>query len=208
MEEAAALRRAVLDAVRDVVPGSLHEEVTTFVENGSSLPGVLTLLAAEGFGEGADELLEQAVGVQLIYDGLRLTRDLVHEDPWAGNRKDEGDMAVLAADVMVARGFYLLSRTAAAGAAVEVVRAFGRDQTDRRERADPTLDANLERDTLELAVLAGATAVGADPPDADGFAADLAEGASLPGPEGVADRLREQLRTLADGGPGRPVRTD
>jgi len=57
----------------------------------------------------------------------------------------------------------------AAAAAVEVVRAFGRDQTLRargdRPAAATALDRNLEIDALELAVVAGTTAVGGDPPE-------------------------------------------
>jgi hypothetical protein len=184
MEEAAAVRGAAGEAVRDVVPEALREGITEVVESGSVAPGALTLVVADLFGEvdpdGVDGLTERAVGVQLIYDGLGLTRRLVQEDPWseAGASGDldadlDADVEILAADVLVSRGFYLLARTEAAGAAVEVVRSFGRDQTDRRERGDPSLDAELERDVVELAVLAGATAVGAEPPDTGTFATDL-----------------------------------
>jgi hypothetical protein len=181
MDEAAAVRGAAEEAVRDVVPEGLREEITGFVESGSVAPGALTLVVADLFGEvdpeGVDGLTERAVGVQLIYDGLRLTRRLAHEDPWSA-AADAGadiaaDMEILAADVLVSRGFYLLARTEAAGAAVEVVRAFGRDQTNRREREEPGLDRELERDVVELAVLAGATAVGAESPETGAFAADL-----------------------------------
>jgi len=195
MEEAAAVRGAAEEAVRDVVPGTLREEISGFVESGSVVPGTLTLVVADLFGEVdpdvVDGLTERAAGVQLIYDGLRLTRRLVHGDPWSDAAGDEGDlsadmddlsadMEILAADVLVSRGFYLLARTEAAGAAVEVVRSFGRDQTNRRELGDPSLDRELERDVVELAVLAGATAVGAEPPDAGAFAADLVGGDAFP----------------------------
>jgi hypothetical protein len=188
MEEAAAVRGAAEEAVRDVVPGTLREEISGFVESGSVVPGTLTLVVADLFGEvdpdAVDGLTERAAGVQLIYDGLRLTRRLVHGDPWSDAAEAEGDlsadMEILAADVLVSRGFYLLARTEAAGAAVEVVRSFGRDQTNRRELGDPSLDRELERDVVELAVLAGATAVGAEPPDAGAFAADLVGGDAFP----------------------------
>ncbi len=115
----------------------------------------------------SDGVLSHAAGVQLIYEGLRLTRSLAHEEPWAGSNEtaDEADLAILAADILVARGFYLLARTDAADKAVRTVQAFGRDQTRRNDGSDdpPSIDANLERDTLELAVLAGAAAVGETP---------------------------------------------
>jgi hypothetical protein len=141
-------------------------------------------------------VVTHAAGVQLIYEGLRLTRSLAHGEPWTASEADanDGDLAILAADILVARGFYLLARTDAAGKAVRTVQSFGRDQTRRTELAagdgeleappsdldaetateteteiesdgtDPaSIDANLERDVLELAVLTGAVAV-ADAP--------------------------------------------
>ncbi|MFC6938536.1 hypothetical protein ACFQE8_00990 [Salinirubellus sp. GCM10025818] len=180
MEEAAAVRGAAEEAVRDVVPDDLRGEMVSLLESGSTVPGSLTLVVADLFGDvdpsGIDGLTERAVGVQLIYVGLRLTRRLANEDPWSGadGAADvPADMEILAANVLVSRGFYLLARTEAAAAAVGVVRSFGRDQTERREREDPTLDRELERDVVELAVLAGATAVGADAPETGAFAADL-----------------------------------
>lgn len=224
MEESAAVRRATDETVRDVVPDALREDISTFVADGSVVPGALTLLTADLFGgeeadhESVDGLVERGVGVQLIYDGLRLTRELVSAEPWTrgGDEKAEADMEILAADVMVSRGFYLLARTDAATAAVEVVRSFGRDQTDRRETGDASLDRNLERDVLELAVLAGASAVGADAPDARSFAEGLlddrdeTDGDSRDdGVDGFPDAaslftesVRADLRALSDGEPG------
>lgn len=115
-----------------------------------------------------EPLATQAAGVQLIYEGLRLTRLLAHDEPWANEsdatESNTGDLAILAADILVARGFHLLARTDAAGKAVRTVQTFGRDQTRRETAADPaTVDANLEHDILELAVLTGTAAVGTTP---------------------------------------------
>lgn len=138
-----------------------------------------------------DGIRNRAAGVQLIYEGLRLTRSLAHEEPW-NDREDEsdartgdahrGDLEILAADILVARGFYLLARTNAAETAVQTVQAFGRDQAQRREQAPKavdasTVDANLERDILELAVRTGSGAVGETP----------------------TARLRSSVESLADG---------
>ncbi|MXV60929.1 hypothetical protein GS429_02350 [Natronorubrum sp. JWXQ-INN-674] len=130
-------------------------------------------------GPDADAIATQAAGVQLIYEGLRLTRSLAHDEPWAADAdstgdSNAGDLEILAADILVARGFYLLARTDAAGKAVRTVQAFGRDQTRRTAVANgespadssgseldsAAIDANLERDILELAVLTGTAAVG------------------------------------------------
>jgi len=72
----------------------------------------------------------------------------------------DADMAILVADILVARGFYLLARTEAAEDAVATVQAFGRDQTNRRTTGDASFDRELEVDVFELAVVAGTTAVG------------------------------------------------
>jgi hypothetical protein len=209
MEDAVAVRRAALEAVEDVEPAGLRAAIADHVETGSAVPGVFTLYGvravADGsspVGDGDGDLTEtvatRAAGVQLIYDGLRLTRELAQDQPWDGGNveaADEADLAILAADVLVARGFYLLARTEAAEAAVGVVRAFGRDQTVRRETDDAGLDRNLEADVLELAAVAGSTVAGGTaPPRVREYAADLAV-TPFPGVEaffaehGVADAL-------------------
>ena len=216
MEEAAAVRRAALDAVEDVEPAPLRERIETQLGQGSMAPGVLTILTVRALdaastdgrdGTLLDSVAQRAAGVQLIYDGLRLTRQLADEEPWLSGEKDEGDLAVLAADVLVARGFYLLARTEAADAAVSTVRAFGRDQTVSRETEDPTLTRNLEANVLELAVVAGATmADGGVSPRLREFAADMANGSPFPDaasffPETVVETI-DRLGTDATGGAG------
>ncbi len=191
MDQADNCRRAAADAVGDVEPPQLHDRITTVIENASMLPGVLTIESAAAIApettnglsptldhghdacdappseSAVDAVLTHAAGVQLIYEGLRLTRSLAHDEPWTDpDEAADGDLAILAADILVARGFYLLARTDAAGKAVRTVQAFGRHQT-RRQTADPvdqpSIDATLERDVLELAIIAGAAAVGNSP---------------------------------------------
>jgi len=184
MEEAAAVRRAASEATADVVPEALRETIDDHVADGSVVPGVLTLLSARVVtGEDPNGLTEQAAGVQLIYDGLRLTRHIVQSNPWAEagvaaeRNREEADMAILAADVLVSRGFYLLARTEAAEDAVAVVRAFGRDQTECEDATGDratSLDRRLETDVLELAVTTGVTAAGGRTDDAAGLAAEFA----------------------------------
>jgi len=168
MEEAAAVRGIAVDALADVEPDRFREAISTFVEDGSMVPGVLTLLVGRAVGTRGDGLSERAAGVQLIYDGLRLTRRLADEAPWrtGGEAADDADLDVLAADVLVARGFSLLARSAAAGDAVGVVRSFGRD------RSEGAPDAELERDVLELALSAGADGAPV-PPAAETLADDV-----------------------------------
>jgi hypothetical protein len=230
MEEASQVRRAAREAVGETVPERLRTRLLRALDAGSMTPGVLTLLsarAAASDGEDTDErqcrrsaetsdspspgeeaLERRAAGVQLIYEGLGLTRTLAAEEPWADPSRDriEADIAVLAADVLVARGFHLLARTECAGRAVETVRRFGYDQTGRRDsgvgsdtepNADPNRDPGpdsdrdrnqgLEADALDLATRCGLTAVGAEvPPDLTALVTDLASSTDedgFPAPE-------------------------
>ena len=209
MEEAAAVRRAALAATGDVEPAPLRDRIASQLEGGSMVPGALTILTASALSDGrsgtsvtsggslSEPVAERAAGVQLIYDGLSLTRQLSHDAPWATGQKEDGDLAILAADVLVSRGFYLLARTEAADAAVATVRAFGRDQTVRRETDDASLDRNLEADVLELAVVAGSTL--GDRTVTAGlreYAAALANGSPFPDAEAFfSGSVTEELAT-------------
>ncbi|ACM57772.1 DUF7114 family protein [Halorubrum lacusprofundi] len=210
MDDAARARDAACEALADVEPDQLREALEDRIANAAVTPGVLVLVTARAVDPTVDPdtVVDRAAGVQLIYEGLRLTRSVAHEEPWVTAATQESDidadMDVLTADVLVARGFALLACTDAAAAAVEVVRAFGRDQTLReREGTDPAaataLDRNLEIDALELAVVAGTTAVGGDPPEelltyARDLAADYDGEFPPPGralPETTADRIAD-----------------
>ena len=166
MDTAARARTAAREVVADIEPQQLREVLFDRLAETSMAPGVLVFLSAQASQPAVDldGLAERAAGVQLIYEGLRLTRTIAHDEPWAETTADviDADVDILAADVFVSRGFYLLARTAASAAAVETVQSFGRDQTLRRSAEDPdaaaALDRSLERNIFELAVIAGATA--------------------------------------------------
>ncbi len=145
---------------------------------------------------------ERAAGVQLIYEGLGLTRALADDPPWEHEPPHtESNIDILAADVMVARGFSLLARTEAADKAVETVQSFGRDETDGQQ-GRTTRPHALETDVFELAVLAGTTAFGVRPADALlAYAGDLA--ASLDGdhpepPEPVPEEVEQAMADAPD----------
>jgi len=219
MDEPSQVRRAAREAVGETIPEQLRTHITETLETGSMAPGVLTLLSARAASEGReaergtldDALVRRAAGVQLIYDGLRVTRTLAHEEPWTNDDGDRtaADIAILAADVLVARGFYLLARTECAPRAVETVQRFGRDQTRRDdtetdEAGATTLDRNLEADALDLAVRCGVTAVGTDVPSGlSAFAADLAatvNGGGFPSTEEVfPSSVTDDLAVLVGG---------
>lgn len=178
MDEVGRTRRAAGDAVADIDPERLRAVIDDRLAAGSMLPGVLTILSARVVDGNPDRdaVDRRAAGVQLIYEGLRLTRTLVDDDPWGGvegiavDTDRDGpdvdlpaDLDVLAADVLVARGFRLLARTEAADTAVETVRAFGREESER-EAESGTRRLDLEANVFELAAIAGASAAGGEVP--------------------------------------------
>jgi hypothetical protein len=186
MEEASHVRSAAREAVRDIGPEPFNDAVTAALETGSMAPGVLVVLSARALDPSIafETVAKRAAGTQLIYEGLRLTRRLAAEVPWKVDESEDGNVAVLAADALVARGFYLLARTDAAGSAVETVRNFGRDRTRGRD------ERRLEADVFRLAAVAGTTAVDGYPStNYREFVADLAtaESTDLPAAETLFD---------------------
>jgi len=213
MDDAARAREGAREALADVEPRQLREALEARIRDAAVTPGVLALVTARAVDTDVDpdDVVDRAAGVQLIYEGLRLTRSVAHDEPWATATTRESDigadMDVLTADVLVSRGFSLLACTDAADAAVEVVRSFGRDQT-LRERdgvgaaAAAALDRNLEVDALELAVVAGTTAVGGDPPEellayARELAADY-DGEFPPSEHALSDATADRIADISD----------
>jgi hypothetical protein len=211
MDDAELARDAARDALGDIEPDALRHALFARLDAASMTPGVLTLLSARAFAPDAEmaSFGQQAAGVQLIYEGLNLTRGLAHEEPWATDLHPDidADMDVIAAEVLVSRGFYLLARTAAAGRAVEVVRAFGRDQTRRDDAATAgemaALDRNLEADVFELSVVTGSSAGGGAAPDelldyATERARDY-DGDLPPADDVLAEPTRDHITSLSGG---------
>ncbi|GGL49641.1 hypothetical protein GCM10009039_04720 [Halocalculus aciditolerans] len=174
-------------------------------------PGALTLFAARACGVTgvSAELAERAAGVQLVYEGLRLTRDLVLDEPWVTEDESEdlpADLDVVAADVLVAKGFRLLAETEASAAAVDVVRTFGREHSGSD-------DATLEVTVFELAAEAGASAADRTTPLAlKQYTAGLARATGRPLPP-AADALPENVvdvmrRTITPADTAKPSATD
>ena len=212
MDDAVRVREAAREAVADIEPDRLRDVLFDRLSDAPMTPAVLTLVSARapetGVDTDTDWIAERAAGVQLIYEGLRLTRSLAWAEPWtrtADASDSDADLDVLAADVLVSRGFYLLARTDAAGRAVDVVRAFGRDQTlARSEGADvESLDRTLEADVFALALVTGMTAVGTTPsPAAIEFAAELgrdcdADGELESSEDVLSDAIAERIASLS-----------
>ena len=198
MDEALQARAAAREAIADISPRRLQSVMDGHLAETSTIPGVLTVLSARVVGDGSTETaLQRAAGVQLIYDGLKLTRRLVQDEPWTddgGTLQD--DLDVLAADVLVSRGFHLLSHTEAADKAVETVREFGREQTDIHEQKG-TSARSLETNVFELAAIAGATAGGKDAPiGLRQYVIGLAHSAGNPPLPPASDGLPESIEEV------------
>jgi hypothetical protein len=213
MDAAVRARTAARETVEDIEPPRLRAVLLDRLAEASMAPGVLVLESALGREPSLapEAVIDRGVGVQLIYEGLRLTRSLAHTEPWTAVDESEidADLEILAADILVSRGFYLLARTEVSDAAVETVRAFGRDQTHRQEPdADADVrDRNLEADIFVLAVRAGVTAVGTDPSESLlAFAAEAARCyETLPPAETVVTESVRRRLTEVGGGSDDPV---
>lgn len=188
MEQAELARDGAREAVSDIEPRQLHGRIDAMLESASMAPGALVPLVARSADPeiSSEGISERAAGVQLIYEGLKLTRTLAHDEPWVdSDDQTTANLDILAADILVSRGFYLLAATDAAEKAVETIRAFGRDQTHRREpdADNKRLDSNLEGDVFELAGAAGASAV------------------NVP----ISDAIRDAITTVAERTDGEPL---
>lgn len=205
MDETARARAAFRDGVADISPDALRERLENVLETSTVTPGALTVLTATTLGESVDPeaAAQRGAGLQMTYEGLALSRELIHTDPWTGGDRSDGDMNAIAAEVLVARGFESLADTAVAVDVVEAVRRFGRDQTHREEPdADrDALDRRLEADFVGLAVEAGSDiALDGVPSGVDSLADTLAEELAshpMPAPESAFAGLEDRLLTAA-----------
>lgn len=207
MDEAARARTAFRDGIADIGPEALRERLEGVLAAASMTPGALTVCTAATLGEsvGPDAAAQRGASLQMTYEGLALSRELIDADPWTNGDRSNGDMNAIAAEVLVARGFERLAATAVAADVVEAVRRFGRDQTRREDpEADrAALDRGLETDFIRIAVVAGADlALGSVPegigPFADALAGELRTDPLSP-PDVALDGLEE--RVLAAAGP-------
>jgi len=207
MDEIAHARAAFRDGIGDIEPDALRLRLEGVLETASMTPGALTVVSATALDESIDHDIaaRRGAGVQMSYEGLRLSRELIHTDPWSNGDRSEGDLNAIAAEVLVARGFEYLAHTGVAMDVVDAVRHFGRDQT-LRETADDTesFDMRLEAEFIRIAVMAGSDVALRSTPETIARVADeLADELGLtplPGPDtalvGVSDRISAALSSI------------
>ena len=206
MEEAPRVREALRESLREIDPDPFRARLERTLEGRPLTPGILTVRTARAIdGTVATEAAaERAAGVQLIYEGLRLTRRLVETEPWPPAGEGDPDVDVVAAEVLVARGLNQLAHTGVRDRVVEIIRRFGR--THSRDADGQPLDGQAAEPSLEADVVVLAIAAGADlsaqtvPPGLIEYARELAakiDADPLPDGEQIGDVADDVDRIVA-----------
>ncbi len=206
MDETAHARAAFREGIDDISPKTLRDRLERVLETASMTPGALTVLTATALDASieGDVAARRGAGIQMSYEGLRLSRELIRTDPWADGDRSAGDINAIAAEVLVARGFEYLAHTVVADDVVDAVRRFGRDQTDpdgHGSNADrAALDDGLEADFIRIAVVAGADIALRSIPErieslAEEFAAEVGT-EPLPAADTALDGLEERIAAV------------
>lgn len=180
MDDAAAACDAAHEVLEDIGPPPLRDLLEARLNETTVTPGVLTLMSARAAGgpDASTDLDRRVAGVQLIHGGLSLTRSVVRSPPWdAADGANGANTDLLVANILVARGIYLLAHTDAADTAVKTVRSFAREETARETNPDAGAGRSaLEIDVFELAIVAGVSAASVSPPPGSrALATDLVE---------------------------------
>lgn len=149
----------LFEMVSDIEPVSFQREIRSVLAEASLTPAVLTVVTAQSIDPSVDvtAAARRGAAVQLSYEGLRLTRRLSREEPWAdaGDHTDD-HVDLLVSEVLVARGLYHLAPTGVAAQTVEIARRFGRNHTNEHLPDATPSEPSLEVDVINLAVGAGA----------------------------------------------------
>lgn len=162
MDASARTREAALLALAEIEPRTLNGELQDIITDASMVPALVAVRTAERLtGREGDQIaIDRGIGVQLSYEGLRLTRQLIREEEQydvAG--ATDSYLSLVGAEVLVSRGFEDLAETPVAHQVIEIVQRFARNQTiDYREGAVAgSAGRSLEREAVSLAIAAGAT---------------------------------------------------
>lgn len=202
MDAPARTRDAALMALAEIEPDTLRTELQEIITDASMVPAVVAVRTAERLTgrEGEQIAIDRGVGVQLSYEGLRLTRELIREEEqYDASGVTASYLSLVGAEVLVSRGFEALAETPVAHQAIEIVQRFARNQTlDYRENAEAgTAGRSLEWEAISLAVAAGAsTAVEPVPAFLTEFGENLAaelDSEPFPHASGVDMRIRSGL---------------
>lgn len=190
-------------SIADIEPRSFNEHLHGLLDDRPLTPACATLATGRAIDSTADaaRLAELGAGVQLVYEGLRQTRRLIAEASWLNHdRTTQADIDVLAAEVLVARGFNVLADTGTVTDAVALMHRFGQQRAYERAGSDAHGFATLEADIIELAVDTGADAVlSTVPPPVSSVGADLADRLDtdpMPAPEQALDGFEREVEQV------------
>lgn len=206
MTEVTVVRETLEQSITDLDPPAFQSRLQTRLADGPLTPAVLTVRVARTLEPSADmdACALRGAGVQLTYEGLRLTRSILQGERWDDDNANSYYLDLLAAAVLVSRGYYYLADTGVSEEAVEAARRFGRYQTydQNGELADG--EYSLEADFVALAVNTGADmALKTVPPSVTAYGESLADDIGsepLAGPETALEGVDERIQSLA----GRP----
>lgn len=204
VKETTHLRGALDISLEDIEPVAFRERLHALLEDVSLTPGVLTIQTAHALEPSitAEAAAQRGAGVQLSYEGMRLTRSIIRDEQWeVPGKRESYYLDLLACSVLVARGFHYLADTSVADQSVEIVRRFGRNQTYEQQNEFERREDSLEVDIVKLAVNAGADmAMQTIPPSITSYGDSLAREIGtepLPEPEEALTGVEERVVSLA-----------
>ena len=187
-------------SIADIEPRSFNEHLQGLLDDRPLTPAAVTVATGRAIDATADleRLAELGVGVQLGYEGLRLTRRLIGEESWLNRHETtSADIDVVAAEVLVARGFNILAGTGTVTEAVDIVRRFGQRRADDLAGRQDDGRHRLEADIIRLAVNTGADCVlSTVPPPINSVAEGLADRIGThprPGPDTALDGFEGEV---------------
>lgn len=203
MEEVVRIRAILHENLSDIEPVEFRTQLDEVIDDASLTPAVLTVETAAALSEleNRDAARRRGAGVQLSFEGLKLTRQLSRENPWAvTDAPDTHHIDLLVAQTLVSRGFYYLADTGVSGRAIEIARRFARNMTNELQPETQPTEPSLEFDVVALAVEAGAdvalsTVTPALSERARAIATDL-EAQPLPAPETAIQQVAADIDRL------------
>jgi hypothetical protein len=203
MEEVVRIRAILHETLSDIEPVEFRTQLDSVIADAALTPAVLTVRTASALSEleSREAARRRGVGVQLSFEGLKLTRRLARDNPWSvTDAPDNHHIELLVAQTLVSRGFYYLADTGVSDRAIEIARRFARNMTnDLQPETQPT-EPSLEFDVVALAVEAGAdfalsTLTPVISERARRIATDL-EAQPLPAPETAIPRVAADIDRL------------
>lgn len=203
MTEATVVRETLEQSVADIEPSAFRQRLETILADISLTPAVLTVRTARALEPSADVgvCALRGAGVQLTFEGLRLTRSILRDQQWESTSgRQSYYLDLLAAAVLVSRGYYYLADSGVTREAVEAARRFGRYQTYNQNGDLSSEEYSLEGDFITLAVNTGAdialqTVPGSVTVYGENLARDIGT-EPLADPETALDGVEERITTL------------